>query len=1482
MVVHTGLQPVVISLCCGTGVTMPIPMKWYVTIWGRLLALGCCLLSLSLIAADPGSHVPPPGGVVPVLVPTGGLGIDGNLEANLPAAGVGDWIARGTGGDGVLASNGAPLNLLTTIHRIDPFGNSNSDIIFTGGLKWFDDPNTWRWTTGKPSSKTEINNMLFHLGHDAEGHIWVSVAADRASTSGDSYIDFEFLQNFLVRNGDGSFSSSGPHGGRTTNDLLLSLAFTGGGKIADFFCWRWIPNGAGGYQYVDATASLPTGRVFAALNSISIQVPFGAFDGTTYAPNAFAEAAVDLTALMSNIDPCTSFGFKTIMVKTKSSQSSTATIEDLIDPIQYTLNVGPSADAGQDQVRCSEGESTSFTLAGTASPGFSAVVSTNWSVIEGLATVHSPNDLNTMVSVQSGTVKLRLSIVQANGCTATDDVLLTVMQLPPCGVQGPELVCPSTPIEYRGPSGMTSYRWTVTGNGQITGSATGETVRVIPGNVCGDGFTLQLSVRSNLCERACAMAVMVNDTTPPVLIAPQAIMLECPLEPVTNLTGIATATDGCGKVTIGYTDAVDALCGGSRRVTRTWTATDACGNTSSATQTILIRDSTPPELVCPQDLTLDCPADTAPERTGVAQGRDTCGLVTVSFTDVVDPGCGGSKTIRRRWVAKDECGNETSRIQTITVRDTRAPVILCPQDIVLECPADTRTNRTGVATAQDECSRTSMQYADIVTNACGNTKVIRRTWTATDECGNSSSSVQTITVRDTVPPVIACPADVILDCPADTSTNRTGMASAQDGCGAVTISFADHVSGLCGQTKVIDRTWTAIDGCGNAVSCVQRITVRDITPPSLQVPAHVILECPADTRTNNTGVALAGDACGLVTVTYSDTTSPACGNTYVITRTWSATDDCGNRTTAPQTITVQDTRKPVIIPPPNAVLECPAQPLTNVTGVAVADDTCNAVQIRFTDSVSSPCAGNREIRRTWTATDACGNSASAVQTITIRDTTRPSLVCPPDVALECGQDTSPSATGTASAQDTCSRASVRYSDVVTPGCGGSKLITRTWTATDECGNSTSGVQRIDVRDTQPPTIECPIICTFSQGGYGGGGEPAQILEANFIRVFPQGMSVGVYNPSNGTALPNGLYWAPTAAGVAALHTAASDGGGASSAFSRDVLNPTSTYEGAGLARQAIALTLNIEFNAAGVIGLGPNNFGELVYTQAGDSLSGKTIREILAAANRALAGLGLPQGHDFSSLAGLLSNLNISYHDYEIPGWATAHLSAPAIIVQCASAVPEPNSARIRTSDSCGGAVQVTHASDVISDQSCPNRFILTRTWLAEDACGNRSSCSYQIIVNDTTPPVLITGPNKSVIEGQTWSFTTPTAIDNCGTATVRAVSTFTNLVDSSTQSATCIWEAVDECGNVSRCQQTITAALLPPPELQIIRISDHTVRLRWPMFPAGFELESTVNLTNPEWAPVSSSAVLINGWYEVQVSATELNTFFRLANPSR
>ena len=151
---------------------------------------------------------------------------------------------HGPGGSGgnVLNNNatGTPVDSTTTFHLIDPF-NSGTDDNFAGGDKVDNNPNTWNWTLNPVNAKQDINNALIHVTKDPiTQHTWVVIAGDRRSNNGDSYIDFEFLQNTLTTTplvaGTGGFSSAGPNCGRTINDFLMTLQFTNGGTVPDVLC----------------------------------------------------------------------------------------------------------------------------------------------------------------------------------------------------------------------------------------------------------------------------------------------------------------------------------------------------------------------------------------------------------------------------------------------------------------------------------------------------------------------------------------------------------------------------------------------------------------------------------------------------------------------------------------------------------------------------------------------------------------------------------------------------------------------------------------------------------------------------------------------------------------------------------------------------------------------------------------------------------------------------------------------------------------------------------------------------------------------------------------------------------------------------------------------------------------------------------------------------------------------------------------------
>ena len=181
----------------------------------------------------------------------------------------------------------------------------------------------------------------------------------------------------------------------------------------------------------------------------------------------------------------------------------------------------------------------------------------------------------------------------------------------------------------------------------------------------------------------------------------------------------------------------------------------------------------------------------------------------------------------------------------LNISTAEAQTLVVPSDLTVECGGSLDPAVLGVATATDGCGATissaDISYVDDnagLTLCGGTTGVIVRSWTASApaNCGGDLTGDQAITIEDTTPPVINCPADVYLgvnpamtggipnDIPAAADDIASGAVSAVDGCSTASISFISDDVSLVACVTTITRTYEAVDGCGNAAMCTQTFT----------------------------------------------------------------------------------------------------------------------------------------------------------------------------------------------------------------------------------------------------------------------------------------------------------------------------------------------------------------------------------------------------------------------------------------------------------------------------------------------------------------------------------------------------------------------------------------------------------------------------------------------------------------------------------
>ncbi len=279
--------------------------------------------------------------------------------------------------------------------------------------------------------------------------------------------------------------------------------------------------------------------------------------------------------------------------------------------------------------------------------------------------------------------------------------------------------------------------------------------------------------------------------------------------------------------------------------TVTCSATDAQGNTGSASFTVTVTDLTAPVVTPPADVTVEA---TSPAG-AVATFADATAL------DVVDgplaasclPVSGTTFPVGDTTVtcaAADVHGNVGLGFFTVSVIDTTAPVVTPPADVTVEATGPSGATATFVdATALDIVDGAIAATCDAASGDLFALGVTTVTCSATDAHGNTGTATFTVTVLDTTAPVVTPPGDVLVEATSPAGAVATfADATAEDVVDGPLAASCDHLSGDTFPVGITTVTCSATDAAANTGSASFTVTVTDLTAPVVTPPADVTVE----------------------------------------------------------------------------------------------------------------------------------------------------------------------------------------------------------------------------------------------------------------------------------------------------------------------------------------------------------------------------------------------------------------------------------------------------------------------------------------------------------------------------------------------------------------------------------------------------------------------------------------------------------------
>jgi len=559
--------------------------------------------------------------------------------------------------------------------------------------------------------------------------------------------------------------------------------------------------------------------------------------------------------------------------------------------------------------------------------------------------------------------------------------------------------------------------------------------------------------------------ITVSDTTPPVVICAADVFDVADLDDC-QATGVGigstTATDNCLLASLVGIRSDGLLITDPYPVgltTITWTATDACGNTDTCMQNVTIVDDQLPTIVCPTGVDQDADPDECFRQNVVISGPtadDNCMLESVTWrmtgaTTGTSAATGlnyvGGQTFNVgvttvTYYATDAFGNTDSCAFTVTIHDITPPEITanCEDatdnanpDMCSKVPAtlsdpvysDDCWHQDSLTVTWVMTGATTGSGSGFVTDSSFNVGVTHVVYTVTDPDGNYANCDFYVTILDVTPPVITagCGTNVsefalpdecskipaTLETPDyyDTCWPKDSLVLSYNITGATTGSGSGMVSGVAFNVGVSTVTYYVADPDGNVDSCSFTVTIIDVTPPVIDINGCNDAEDVADPGTcskipgtltdpdyNDTcwpkdSLVLSYTITGATTGSGIGSVIGLSFNVGVSTVTYTVTDPDGNSDDCSFNVTIHD-----VTPPNIQISGC--QDVTDITDPG----NCTVIPAVIQDpEYHDDCWPDSMLTISWTmtgATTGSGPGSVVGQTFNTGITTVTYVVADPD------------------------------------------------------------------------------------------------------------------------------------------------------------------------------------------------------------------------------------------------------------------------------------------------------------------------------------------------------------------------------------------------------------------------------------------------------------------------------------------------------